>query len=184
MPIQSHICHFSPDFSNSPLIPPPHATGIGSDIIIKRLHSSRLWCLIASALIFILAQTLALLIQNPNYLFLVSSTTGLAYGALFGVMPPLVADNFGVKGLSLNWGVILLAPVITGNVFNLSYGRILDGNSSGAGGAGVCDRGLGCYASAYWITLASSVAGVVVAFYGVQQEERAKRRRVAHIREA
>lgn len=154
--------------------------GIGSDILIKRLHASRLWCLVVSAAIFTLAQVCALMIQNPNFLFLVSGLNGLAYGALFGVMPPLVADSFGVHGLSLNWGIILLAPVITGNLFNLSYGRIFDGNSK----AGECSKGLGCYVTAYWITLASSIGGIVVALYTIQHDARLKRLRLAHLREA
>lgn len=95
-------------------------------------------------------------------------------------MPPLVADSFGVQGLSLNWGFILLAPVITGNLFNLSYGRIFDGNSKG----GICDKGLGCYVTAYWITLASSAAGIFVALYSIQHDARVKKQRQAHMREA
>jgi len=46
----------------------------------------------------------------------------VAYGFLFGVYPSLVAETFGVHGLSQNWGCMTLAPVISGNIFNLLYG--------------------------------------------------------------
>lgn len=46
----------------------------------------------------------------------------VAYGFLFGVYPSLVAETFGVNGLSQNWGCMIFAPVIAGNIFNLLYG--------------------------------------------------------------
>jgi len=150
------------------------ASGIGSDLLIKRLHASRIWCLTTSASLFALAQLLALVITNPNYLFLVSSITGLAYGALFGVFPSITADAFGVQGLSLNWGFVIFAPVLSGNVYNLAYGRILDANT---GKAGECQKGLGCYASAYWVTLASSLAGAVLSVWCIRYEALARRKK-------
>ena len=147
-------------------------SGVGSDVLIKRLHASRIWCLVASAAIFAAAQFLALLIENPSFLFLVSSLTGLGYGALFGVFPSIVADAFGVQGLSLNWGFVIFAPVLSGNVYNLCYGRILDLNG---GESGECGKGLGCYSSAYWVTLASSIAGAVLSLWCIGYEARQKK---------
>ncbi len=46
----------------------------------------------------------------------------MAYGFLFGVYPSLVAECFGVNGLSQNWGCMTLAPIVFGNIFNLLYG--------------------------------------------------------------
>ena len=46
----------------------------------------------------------------------------VAYGFLFGVYPALVAECFGVHGLSQNWGCMILAPIVFGNIFNLAYG--------------------------------------------------------------
>jgi len=111
------------------------------------------------------AQALALLVSNPHYLFLVSGLTGLAYGALFGVYPALVADTFGVTGLSLNWGFMIFAPVLSGNVYNVVYGRVADRN-----GGPDCVKGMECYVSAYWLTLLSSVVGVVGAMWCVRYE--------------
>ncbi len=145
-------------------------SGIGSDWLIHH-QASRFWTIVASASLFAVAQMLAMLIENPNFLFLLSSLTGLAYGALFGVYPALVADAFGTTGMAINWGAMTLAPVATGNIFNLLYGSILDQNSvrkpgdAKHGGELVCDEGKACYSSAYWITLFASVGGIFWALW-------------------
>lgn len=153
-------------------------SGVGSDMLVTRLHASRFWCLVASALLFTVAQLAAILITRPQVLFLVSTLTGAAYGALFGVFPALIADAFGVRGLSLNWGFMILAPVISGNVYNLTYGTILDSHS-GQGADRECLAGRECYVAAYYVTLASSVAGVVMALWCVRYEARKKARLAA-----
>lgn len=151
------------------------ASGIGSDFLIHKLHASRFWTLVASASIFAIAQCVALWLENPHHLFWLSGLTGLAYGCLFGVYPALVADAFGAKGLGINWGSITWAPVLSGNIYNLGYGFILDrhsvfkGTPSG-GGERSCDEGRQCYASAYWITLISSAVGVVWSLWCIRQE--------------
>ncbi|KAF2456923.1 major facilitator superfamily domain-containing protein [Lineolata rhizophorae] len=162
-------------------------SGIGSDLLVKRLHLSRFWCVITSASIFAGAQLVAINLLNPHLLFFLSGLTGLAYGVLFGVYPALVADAFGVAGLSLNWGFMTLAPVISGNVFNLCYGAFFDarseresGGKPGDEGKGqgelVCRDGRECYRQAYVVTLVSSVVGVAVGLWCVHHEWSVRRR--------
>lgn len=150
-------------------------SGIGSDLLVKRLKMSRFWCLVCSSTIFTLAQVAGLIISNPNYLWVLSGLSGLGYGALFGVYPALVADAFGVSGLSVNWGFMTLAPVLWGNVFNLAYGGIFDKHSKPMpGGSLICEDGLDCYKGAYWFTFASSLVGIIVCLYSVWHEKQAK----------
>jgi MFS family permease len=119
---------------------------------------SRFYCIIASSSVFAIAQFMALTVTDPNYLWTVSVLSGSAYGALFGVYPALVADAFGVNGLSLNWGFMTIAPVIFGNIFNLIYGAVFDSHSTtGPNGELTCDLGVDCYAYAYWVTLLASI---------------------------
>jgi len=151
-------------------------SGIGSDWLIHH-NSSRFWTLVASASIFTIAQMVAMTLQDPYMLFWLSSLTGLAYGALFGVFPALVADAFGTSGMAINWGAMTLAPVVTGNVFNLLYGSILDGNSVKKGGKGehsgelVCSAGKACYSSAYWVTLVASIVGICWTLWCIRTEK-------------
>jgi MFS family permease len=143
-------------------------SGMGSDFLVKVLHASRYWCLAIASLVFLLAQILALNIENPNLLALVSSSTGLAYGFLFGCFPSIVAEAFGVYGFSTNWGFMTLSPVVSGNVYNLFYGTVFDAHSVvEPDGSRQCLEGLTCYQNAYYVTLASCLIGLVVSLWTI-----------------
>lgn len=51
-------------------------SGIGSDVIVKKLHASRFWCLLVSAIIFSIGQLCGTQIGNPHLLPFVSAITG------------------------------------------------------------------------------------------------------------
>ncbi|KAL7949823.1 serine incorporator domain-containing protein [Trichoderma barbatum] len=141
-------------------------SGIGSDYLVKTLRASRIWCLAVACLIFLLAQICALQIEMPHKLVFVSGLSGLAYGFLFGVFPSIVAETFGIRGLSQNWGFMTLAPVASGNVFNLLYGRIYDHHSVvEPDGTRSCDDGIACYRSAYAVTASACALGLFITLY-------------------
>ncbi|KAL1978991.1 hypothetical protein VTN96DRAFT_7556 [Rasamsonia emersonii] len=151
-------------------------SGVGSDLLVKKLQMSRFWCLFISAAVFTMTQMASFSISNPHHLIVVSSATGLAYGFLFGVFPSLVAHTFGIAGLSQNWGVMTLAPVISGNVFNLLYGTIYDHHSViSPKGERDCTEGLRCYRAAYYVTFFSGLAGLLVCLWSIWQEKRVHR---------
>ncbi|KAJ8061831.1 hypothetical protein OCU04_009623 [Sclerotinia nivalis] len=144
-------------------------SGVGSDFLVKVLRCSGLWCLTLASIIFFIAQIAALNTENPQLLFLVSSFTGLGYGFLFGCFPSLVADAFGVHGLSTNWGFMTLSPVISGYIFNLFYGIVYDRHSIVKdGGVRECTEGLQCYRSAYLVTVGASVLGLLVSLWCIR----------------
>lgn len=148
-------------------------SGIGSDFLVKVLKASRLWCLTFASLIFLAAQLFALSVENPHYLGLVSGLTGLAYGFLFGCFPSLVAEAFGVHGLSTNWGCMTLSPVLSGNIFNLFYGIVYDKHSIiKPGGERECTEGLACYRSAYLVTVVACMLGFVVSLLSIWNTRR------------
>ncbi|CAN9377865.1 unnamed protein product [Alternaria alternata] len=153
------------------------SSGIGSDFIVKRLHHSRFWCAAISATIFALAQVAAIRVEDPHHLWAVSGLSGLAYGVLFGVFPALVVDAFGPDGFAVNWGFMTLAPVVSGNVYNLFYGAVYDSNSVvEPDGQRGCELGLKCYRTAYYVTLTSSILGIFACFWGIYGEHVRKRR--------
>ncbi|KAH6688076.1 major facilitator superfamily domain-containing protein [Plectosphaerella plurivora] len=146
-------------------------SGVGSDIIVKALGGSRVWCLAVSSLIFSVAQLCALNILNPHMLGFVSGLSGLAYGILFGVFPSIVAETFGIHGLSQNWGVMTLSPVVSGNIFNLFYGIVFDKHSVlGPEGERVCHDGIECYQSAYLVTLSACAVGLAVTLWVIRHQ--------------
>lgn len=171
------------------MLPKLTFAGIGSDFLVKVIHASRYWCLSIASLIFLLSQCFALAIENPNYLALVSSSTGLAYGFLFGCFPSIVAEAFGVYGFSTNWGFMTLSPVVSGNIFNVFYGTIFDSHSIvEPDGSTECTEGLACYKVAYYITLTSCIIGLVVSlwtmFYVTRKRKEEDRLRELEEREA
>ncbi|CAG9938509.1 unnamed protein product [Clonostachys rosea f. rosea IK726] len=142
------------------------SSGVGSDWLAKSYGASRVWCLVIATVIFLAAQLCALSIENPRLLLSVSTLSGLGYGFLFGVFPSIVAEQFGIHGMSQNWGFLTMAPTITSNVFNLFYGHIYDQQVTVKDdGERVCMHGLGCYKDAYWLTLAACAVGLGVCLW-------------------
>ncbi|KAJ3562914.1 hypothetical protein NPX13_g8382 [Xylaria arbuscula] len=152
-------------------------SGVGSDFLVKVLHASRIWCLVIAAFIFSLAQISALNIVNPHLLGFVSGFSGLGYGFLFGVFPSIVAESFGIHGLSQNWGFMTLAPVLSGNIFNLFYGYVLDEHSVvEKDGTRRCEEGIECYRSAYTVTLAACGLGLGLTLWVLYHHARLRMR--------
>jgi hypothetical protein len=75
-----------------------------------------------------------------------------------------------------------LAPVLSGNVFNLFYGIVYDRHSIVRdGGERVCTDGLDCYRSAYLVTVVACLLGLGVSLWSIRyihlvriEEERVK----------
>ncbi|QVM05743.1 hypothetical protein D8B26_000452 [Coccidioides posadasii str. Silveira] len=148
-------------------------SGIGSDLLVKHLKMSRQWCVFAASLFFCAGQLAGAQVSNPHHLILVSGMTGFAYGMLFGVYPSLVAHTFGIGGISQNWGIMTLAAVVGGNIFNLIYGSIYDRNSVILpNGDRDCREGLACYRTAYWVTSYAGIAGALITLWGIWHEKR------------
>ncbi|KAH8681381.1 major facilitator superfamily domain-containing protein [Xylariales sp. PMI_506] len=152
-------------------------SGVGSDFLVRVLHASRVWCLVIAAGIFCIAQVFALNVENPHLLGFVSGFSGLGYGFLFGVFPSIVAESFGIHGLSQNWGLMTLSPVISSNIFNLFYGSVYDAHSVvEPDGSRDCTLGLECYRSAYLVTLCACGLGILVTLFVIwmQKQQRLK----------
>lgn len=108
----------------------------------------------------------------------------MAYGLLFGVFPSIVAETFGIRGMSQNWGFMTIAPVISGNMFNLFYGTVYDHHSVvGPDGKRSCHQGLECYRSAYLATFGACAIGLVVILAVIRHQHLAKLKEVnkAHL---
>lgn len=152
-------------------------SGVGSDFLVKVLHASRVWCLVVAGFIFTIAQVCALDMVNPNLLGFVSGLSGLGYGFLFGVFPSIVAESFGIHGLSQNWGLMTMSPVVSGNIFNLFYGVVFDHHSVvGPNGERSCVEGLQCYRAAYLVTLGSCIVGFVLTLFVIRHQSVQKQR--------
>lgn len=146
-------------------------SGVGSDFLVKVVGASRAWCLVIASLVFCIAQVFALNVVDPHFLGFVSGLSGLGYGFLFGVFPSIVAETFGIHGLSQNWGFMTLSPVISGNIFNLFYGSVYDSHIIiSPDGSRQCDDGIDCYKNAYFATLAACGLGLAVTLSTIRHQ--------------
>ncbi|KAK4186879.1 major facilitator superfamily domain-containing protein [Podospora australis] len=146
-------------------------SGVGSDFLVKVVRASRVWCLVIASLVFFIAQIFALNVVNPHFLGFVSGLSGLGYGFLFGVFPSIVAETFGIHGLSQNWGFMTLSPVLSGNIFNLFYGWVYDSHVvTGPDGDRQCNDGLDCYKNAYYATLVACGVGMAVTLSTIRHQ--------------
>ncbi|KAI0052677.1 MFS general substrate transporter [Auriscalpium vulgare] len=103
--------------------------GIIADIVKSRFHYPRSFCISLVASLFILSQVFLYTVDDVHNLWLASALLGLAYGSLFGLLPTICIEWFGLAHFSENWGYISLAPVIGGNLFSLAFGRNLDAHN-------------------------------------------------------
>ncbi|KAI9843650.1 MAG: hypothetical protein M1838_002525 [Thelocarpon superellum] len=132
-------------------------SGVGSDFIVKVLGKSRQWCAVVASLLFTTAQICAIRIENPHHLWAVSGLTGLGYG----VLSRKHSASMGYRK----------TPIISGNIFNLLYGRIYDHHSTLLPSGGhTCPDGLACYRTAYCVTLAAALLGIVISLWSIHTE--------------
>ncbi|KAL1741130.1 major facilitator superfamily domain-containing protein [Schizophyllum fasciatum] len=115
-------------------------TGLASDFVKTRMGRVRSVLLIAIASCFLISQIMAANIDDPASLWMATAALGFSYGSLFGVMPAVIIEWFGIVHFSENWGFVSLAPMFAGNLFSLAFGRNLDregerGAREAAGGA-------------------------------------------------
>lgn len=81
--------------------------------------------------------------------------------------PTLVAETFGINGMSQNWGMMTLGPALFGEIFNIVYGKTYDAHSITKEPAGAleCDEGKYCYQTAYRITLGAGFISMIAILY-------------------
>lgn len=127
--------------------------GFLSDFIHKKWHIQRLWIVQVTLILMALGQYITLANVNDKHLIaLASAMIGGSYGLIFGTYPAVIADGFGTKHFSSNWGLVCTGPLITLWILNKLFGKIYDSNSDPEDG--ICYLGNGCYQGAFELSLA------------------------------
>ncbi|RCK59100.1 hypothetical protein Cantr_07370 [Candida viswanathii] len=125
--------------------------GFLSDFIHKKWHVQRLWIVQVTLVLMGLGQYITLVnVNNKHLIAIASAMIGGSYGLIFGTYPAVIADGFGTKNFSSNWGLVCTGPLITLWVLNKLFGEIYDSKSEN----GVCYLGNGCYLGAFELSLA------------------------------
>ncbi len=147
--------------------------GLAADFVVNRTRDARtrVWLLLPVCMLAIFSQSLAAApntITSVHQLLLVSASTGLMYGTLFGICPSLVLEFFGLASFSQNWGWTSLSPVVAGNLFNLLFGRIYDSHVPAGSTTHECYEGEECYRSVFvvttWCALLATLCSLALIF--------------------
>jgi hypothetical protein len=71
-------------------------TGLLSDALKEKFHLPRTFCICIVSASFIISQLVAISIIDVASLWKASFLLGLSYGAMFGTMPMITIDAFGL----------------------------------------------------------------------------------------
>lgn len=166
--------------------------GLVSDFLRNHLHLPRAYSLCIVSSFFIISQALAIGISRVSTLWIATATLGVAYGGLFGALPAIVIDWFGLAHLSENWGYVTLAPLIGGNIFSIMFGRNLDAHTPRGeeentshnvtrfvGGEMSeqqrCLMGRECYVSSLRVTLVACMIALALSTWAATRDERRRK---------
>ncbi|EGW33429.1 uncharacterized protein SPAPADRAFT_60789 [Spathaspora passalidarum NRRL Y-27907] len=134
--------------------------GFLSDFIHKHKFQ-RLWIVFVTIIFQCLGQLILVLnVSSHVWITISSGVMGSCYGLIFGTYPAIVADSFGTKTFSTNWGLICTGSVVTLFILNKYFGWIYDGNSDP--NTGHCYKGNGCYQGSFELGMVLSGIALIV----------------------
>ncbi|KAI8447082.1 major facilitator superfamily domain-containing protein [Phakopsora pachyrhizi] len=142
--------------------------GVVSDFLESRIKLRRVWWLTLISSLFLISQLLGLTyIDSLRGVPFLSGLVGFAYGNIYGTAPALVLEWFGLRHFTTNFGFLNLAPLLTGQIFNISFGRIYDHHrgKSEDGKYLVCKIGTECYRTAFGVTAVASSLALGLSIY-------------------
>jgi MFS family permease len=130
----------------------------------KRFQVSRIWFLLAFAVLNSLGQVLlasGLIQEHAERFWIVSALIGAGYGAVFSLVPIIVSVVWGVENFGTNWGIVATVPAAGAAVWGVVYSAVYQAAATGAGldddmppgeieGNEVLCHGLKCYAPTFW----------------------------------
>ncbi|KAF8681109.1 MFS general substrate transporter [Rhizoctonia solani] len=163
--------------------------GLGADHGKNKYDAPRSYFLVITAIVAIASQVTLMYAEVPDHLWMSSGLLGLAYGATFGLCPVLTIEWFGISHFSGNWGFVSLAPVLSGNLFNLMFGRNLDNRATEpqpatTPSAGMLVRGLpsskellcydgnACYTDSIRVSLFACFCALAISMFAAWRDKR------------
>ncbi|GAA5835181.1 hypothetical protein JCM11251_006637 [Rhodosporidiobolus azoricus] len=157
-----------------------------------KLRFARIWWLVVTATLFVLSQLLAAQaerVEGLGGLALPTALTGFAYGCLFGSVPVVCLERFGIANYATNNGFLTISPSIFANFSNALFGLVYDSHvvhapstvdssspsavattalrlarrAPSPAPAHLCTLGRECFATAFHATTLMSLAAVGIA---------------------
>lgn len=133
-------------------------SGPTSDLLVKKFHAQRLWLIICSAVLCIIASKNLVSSKAVfdtgmavfNRISISSAIFGFAFGMAFGTFPAIIADSFGTAGFSTIWGLSTAGGIFS--VKLLSKVLAYDLASNMEEDQVVCTKGVTCYSHTFHVT--------------------------------
>ncbi|CAG8651546.1 5844_t:CDS:2 [Ambispora gerdemannii] len=93
-------------------------TGFFSDFMLTVFQLRRLWFLILAGTWLSIGHFMAgVIVTNLENLWLASTIIGFGFGSMFGIVPTITSEWFGIRKFGLNWGFLSYAIPIGGHLF-------------------------------------------------------------------
>jgi len=139
--------------------------GTVSDQLKRGLSVGRVWWLSWISCLFLLSQMVGYyVVESMDQVVWLGALVGFSYGNMYGTGPALILEWFGLAHFGTNFGLLNLAPLVCGQLFNLSFGRIFDSHSHPDQGL-LCLERQGCYDSVFLITICGAFLSLLVSIW-------------------
>lgn len=159
------------------------SSGPISDLLLKKYQIQRLWNIVASSLItfatcYLLtgwSLTKSEFDFSIGVITLCSAFCGYSYGVLFGTFPSIIAETFGIKEYSTNWGL-----VTTGGLWSVKlFAGFLEGELSSKAdpNTGICSQGISCLESTFRLTALWTACTIGVTLFMINSLSRRRHHR-------
>jgi len=145
--------------------------GVTADFV-KHRGMRRAWCIAIVATSFLISQLVGLGVQDIEHLQYVVALVGLSYGGVFGLLPTIIIEWFGIAHFSENWGLTCLSPLVAGNIFSLVFGRIFDAHSTHIAHRMHCLEGVRCYSASLYMTTFGCLCALILALVAAKRDHR------------
>ncbi|KAF9782320.1 major facilitator superfamily domain-containing protein [Thelephora terrestris] len=145
--------------------------GVTADFANHR-GTRRARCLSIVAASFVVSQLVGLGVQDIKHLQYAVVLVGISYGGVFGLLPTIIIEWFGMDHFSENWGLVSLSPLVMGNIFSMVFGRIFDAHSSHSEHGMRCFEGARCYSASLYMTTLACLGAFMLAVVAAKRDQK------------
>jgi len=81
-------------------------------------------------------------------------------------------ESLRAAHFSENWGLVSVSPLVAGNIFSMTFGRIYDAHSSYGEHGLRCLQGARCYSASLYVTTLACICALILAFVAAKRDRR------------
>ncbi|RDB20968.1 putative transporter MCH1 [Hypsizygus marmoreus] len=134
----------------------PVASHLPKDLVVypRKHRVSRIVFLSGATLLLGLAFLwMEIGVKSREAIWLLSVSTGIAYGAVFTVLPSIISSVWGVPNLGRNFGIMTYAPFLGTPLFSYLYAFVSAANARET----IICQGVSCWRTTFWVSCGTSM---------------------------